>query len=79
MPASAGPSSSRRHGPRAADAPFSFVVVSSPEYLRRQRAGGACDDLRQHAACASRRFERVDRALVFVNGNKPVEGDVSAP
>jgi DNA-binding transcriptional LysR family regulator len=59
--------------------PFSFVVVSSPEYLRRQRRPERIDDLRQHACLRMRRSNGSIAPWSFVNGNKPVEAIVSGP
>jgi DNA-binding transcriptional LysR family regulator len=59
--------------------PFPFVVVGSPEYLRRQRRPECIDDLRQHACLRMRRSNGSIAAWSFVNGNKPVEAIVSGP
>ena len=59
--------------------PFPFVVVGSPEYLRRQRRPEHIDDLRQHACLRMRRSNGSIAAWSFVNGNKPVEAIVSGP
>ena len=59
--------------------PFPFVVVGSPEYLRRQRRPERIDDLRQHACLRMRRSNRSITPWSFVNGNKPVEAIVSGP
>jgi DNA-binding transcriptional LysR family regulator len=59
--------------------PFPFVVVSSPEYLRRQRRPERIDDLRQHACLRMRRSNGTIAPWSFVNGNQPVEAIVSGP
>src|SRR5437763_4503627 len=59
--------------------PFPFVVVSSPEYLRRQGRPERIDDLRQHACLRMRRSNGSIAPWSFVNGNKPVEAIVSGP
>jgi DNA-binding transcriptional LysR family regulator len=59
--------------------PFPFVVVGSPEYLRRQRRLERIDDLRQHACLRMRRSNGSIAAWSFINGNKPVEAIVSGP
>jgi hypothetical protein len=50
--------------------PFPFVVVGSPEYLRRRRRPERIDDLRQHACLRMRRSNRSIAPWSFVNGNK---------
>jgi DNA-binding transcriptional LysR family regulator len=59
--------------------PFPFVVVGSPEYLRRRGKPGRIDDLRQHTCLRMRRSNGSIAAWSFVNGNKPVEAIVSGP
>src|SRR5271170_7848041 len=59
--------------------PFPFVIVGSPEYLRRQRRPERIDDLRQHACLRMRRSNGSIGPWPFVNGNKPVEAIVSGP
>src|SRR6266566_4585082 len=59
--------------------PFPLVVVSSPEYLRRQRRPERIDDLRQHACLRIRRSNGSIAPWSFVNGNKPIEAIVSGP
>jgi DNA-binding transcriptional LysR family regulator len=59
--------------------PFPFVVVGSPEYLRRQRRPERIDDLRQHACLRMRRSNGSIAPWSFLNGNKPVEAIVSGP
>jgi len=58
---------------------FPFVVVGSPEYLRRQRRPERIDDLRQHACLRMRRSNGSIAPWSFVNGNKPIEAMVSGP
>src|SRR6266852_6582056 len=59
--------------------PFPFVVVSSPEYLRRRGRPERIDDLRQHACLRIRRSNGSIAPWPFVNGNKPIEAIVSGP
>src|SRR6266404_3121858 len=59
--------------------PFPFVVVGSPEYLRRRGRPERIDDLRQHACLRIRRSNGSIRPWSFVNGNKPIEAIVSGP
>src|ERR1700722_14237045 len=59
--------------------PFAFVVVGSPEYLRRQRRPERIDDLRQHACLRMRRSNGAIAPWSFVSGNKPIEAIVSGP
>src|SRR5258707_2558786 len=59
--------------------PFLFVVVSSPEYLRRQRRPERVDDLRRHACLRMRRSNGSIAPWSFVNGNEAVEVIVSGP
>src|ERR1700742_429469 len=59
--------------------PFPFVVVGSPEYLRRQGRPERIDDLRQHACLRMRRSNGAVASWSFLNGNKPVEAIVSGP
>src|SRR5712675_313736 len=59
--------------------PFPFVVVGSPEYLRRRGRPERIDDLRQHACLRMRRSNGSIAPWSFVNGNKPVEAIVSGP
>src|SRR5436853_4452669 len=58
---------------------FPFVVVGSPEYLRRRGRPERIDDLRQHACLRIRRSNGSIAPWSFVNGNKPVEAIVSGP
>src|ERR1700733_6851693 len=59
--------------------PFPFVVVGSPEYLRRQKQPERIDDLRQHACLRMRRSNGAIAPWSFLRGNKPVEAIVSGP
>jgi DNA-binding transcriptional LysR family regulator len=59
--------------------PFPFVVVGSPEYLRRRGRPERIDDLRQHACLRIRRTNGSIAPWSFVNGNKPIEAIVSGP
>src|SRR5258707_8415961 len=59
--------------------PFPFVIVGSPEYLRRRGRPERIDDLRQHACLRMRRSNGSIAPWSFVNGNKPIEAIVSGP
>src|SRR5712672_692209 len=59
--------------------PFPFMVVSSPEYLRRRGRPERIDDLRQHACLRIRRSNGSIAPWSFVNGNEAVEVVVSGP
>src|SRR5580704_18006327 len=59
--------------------PFPFVVVSSPEYLRRCKRPERIADLRQHACLRIRRSNGSIAPWSFVDGNKTVEAIVSGP
>src|SRR5215813_3925747 len=59
--------------------PFPFVVVGSPEYLRRCKRPERIDDLRQHACLRIRRSDGSIAPWSFVDGNKTVEAIVSVP
>jgi DNA-binding transcriptional LysR family regulator len=59
--------------------PFPFVVVGSPEYLRRRGRPECIDDLRQHACLRIRRSNGSIGPWSFVNGNTPIEAIVSGP
>src|ERR1700719_3804259 len=59
--------------------PFPFVVVGSPDYLRRRKRPESIDDLRQHACLRMRRSNGSIAPWPFVNGNKAVEAIVSGP
>src|SRR5207245_850479 len=59
--------------------PFPFVVVSSPEYLRRRGRPERIDNLRLHACLRLRRSNGSIAPWSFVEGNKTVEAIVSGP
>lgn len=59
--------------------PFPFVVVGSPDYLRRCKRPERIDDLRQHACLRMRRSNGSIAPWSFVDGNKTVEAIVSGP
>ena len=59
--------------------PFPFVVVGSPDYLRRRKRPESIDDLRQHACLRMRRSNGSIAPWPFVNGNKAVEAILSGP
>ena len=59
--------------------PFPFVVVGSPEYLRRRGKPERIDDLRQHACLRMRRSNGSIAPWRFIDGNKAVEAVVSGP
>ena len=59
--------------------PFPFVVVGSPDYLRRRPRPERIDDLRQHACLRMRRTNGSIAPWSFVNGNEAVEVVVSGP
>src|SRR5690242_8638187 len=53
--------------------PFPFVVVGSPDYLRRRGRPERIEDLRQHACLRIRRSNGTIGPWSVVNGNKPIE------
>src|SRR3984885_426266 len=59
--------------------PFPFVVVGSPDYLRRRGRPERIDDLRQHACLRIRRWNGSIAPWSFINGNETVESIVSGP
>jgi DNA-binding transcriptional LysR family regulator len=59
--------------------PFPFVVVGSPDYLRRRKRPERIDDLREHACLRMRRSNGSIAAWSFVDGNKAIEATVSGP
>jgi DNA-binding transcriptional LysR family regulator len=59
--------------------PFPFVVVGSPDYLRRRKRPERIDDLREHACLRMRRSSGSIAAWSFRNGNKTIEAIVSGP
>src|SRR5579862_4997697 len=60
-------------------APFPFVVVGGPDYLRRRKRPERIDDLRGHACLRMRRSNGSIAPWSFVDGNKAVEAIVSGP
>jgi DNA-binding transcriptional LysR family regulator len=60
-------------------APFPFVVVGSPDYLRRRKRPERIDDLRQHACLRMRRSNGSIAPWSFLNGNKAIEVVVAGP
>src|SRR3954471_9253339 len=59
--------------------PFPFVIVGSPEYLRRQKQPDRIDDLPRHACLRMRRSNGSIAPGSFVDDGKPVEAIVSGP
>ncbi len=59
--------------------PFPFVVVGSPDYLRRRKPPARLDDLRGHACLRMRRSNGSIAPWSFVDGNKAVEAIVAGP
>ncbi len=59
--------------------PFPFVVVGSPDYLRRRKRPERIDDLRQHACLRLRRSNGSVAPWSFVKGNKAIEVAVAGP
>src|SRR5260370_36401426 len=59
--------------------PFPFVVVGSPDYLRRRKRPERIDDLRQHACLRMRRSNGSIAPWSFVDGNKAIQATVSGP
>ena len=59
--------------------PFPFVVVGSPDYLRRRGRPERIDDLRAHACLRIRRANGSIGPWSFLNGNTPIEAIVSGP
>ena len=59
--------------------PFPFVVVGSPDYLRRRKRPERIDDLRQHACLRMRRSNGSIAPWSFVDGNKAIEATVAGP
>ncbi|MES0028349.1 LysR family transcriptional regulator [Mesorhizobium sp. M0040] len=60
-------------------APFSFVVVGSPDYLERQGRPERVDDLRHHACLRLRRSNGSIAPWSFIDGNGAIEAIVSGP
>src|SRR5581483_4795922 len=59
--------------------PFPFVVVGSPDYLRRRQQPQSIDDLRQHSCLRMRRSNGSIAPWSFARGNKTVEAIVAGP
>jgi DNA-binding transcriptional LysR family regulator len=59
--------------------PFPFVVVASPDYLRRRQRPECIADLRKHACLRMRRSNGSIAPWSFQNGNKVIEAVVSGP
>ncbi|WP_426434278.1 LysR substrate-binding domain-containing protein [Bradyrhizobium genosp. P] len=59
--------------------PFPFMVVGSPDYLRRRGKPERIDDLRQHDCLRIRRSNGSVAPWSFVSGNQPIEAIVSGP
>ncbi|HEY4925077.1 MAG TPA: LysR family transcriptional regulator [Roseiarcus sp.] len=59
--------------------PFPFVVVGSPDYLRRRGRPERIEDLRRHACLRMRRSNGSIAPWSFINGNETVESIVSGP
>jgi DNA-binding transcriptional LysR family regulator len=59
--------------------PFPFVVVGSPDYLRRCKRPERIDDLRRHACLRIRRSNGSIAPWSFVDVNKTIEAIVSGP
>lgn len=59
--------------------PFSFVVVGSPDYLRKCKRPERIGDLRQHACLRMRRSNGSIAPWNFIDGNKPIEATVAGP
>ena len=59
--------------------PFQFMVVGSPDYLRRRGRPARIGDLRQHACLRMRRSNGSIAPWSFLNGNETVEAAVSGP
>ncbi|MER8510603.1 LysR family transcriptional regulator [Mesorhizobium sp. M0199] len=60
-------------------APFSFVVVGSPDYLEHHGRPERVDDLRHHACLRLRRSNGAIAPWSFVDGNGAIEAIVSGP
>ncbi len=59
--------------------PFPFVVVGSPDYLRRRKRPERVDDLRHHACLRLRRSNGSIAPWSFIDGSKAMEATVSGP
>lgn len=58
---------------------FSFVVVGSPDYLKRHGRPERVDDLRNHACLRLRRSNGAIAPWAFVDGNEAIEAMLSGP
>ncbi|MCQ8872877.1 LysR family transcriptional regulator [Mesorhizobium sp. LMG17149] len=58
---------------------FSFVVVGSPDYLKRHGRPERVDDLRNHACLRLRRSNGAIAPWAFVEGNEAIEAMLSGP
>jgi DNA-binding transcriptional LysR family regulator len=59
--------------------PFPFMVVGSPEYLRRRKPPERIDDLRAHACLRMRRADGAIAPWTFLDGNASIETTVAGP
>jgi len=59
--------------------PFPFVVVGSPDYLRRREPPARVEDLRDHACLRLRRWNGSIAPWTFTVGNDVIEAAVSGP
>src|SRR5689334_3790250 len=59
--------------------PFPFMVVGSPDYLRRHKRPARIGDLRGHACLRMRRSDGSIAPWPFMDGNKAMEVIVSGP
>lgn len=59
--------------------PFPFVVVGSPDYLRRHGAPAGVEDLRDHGCLRLRRWNGAIAPWTFTVGNDRIEAMVSGP
>jgi len=59
--------------------PFPFVVVGSPDYLRRHQPPARIEDLREHACLRLRRSNGSIAPWTFAIGNDVIEAAVSGP
>ena len=58
--------------------PFPFIVVGSPDYLRRRRRPDASTICANMHACDAP-IQRLDRAMVLYRGNKTIEDRLGPP
>src|SRR5262249_17825179 len=58
---------------------FPFIVVGSPDYLRRRKRPEHIGDLREHACLRIRRANGSIAPWSFLDGNRTVEAAVSGP